>query len=245
MAPVAFGVNVTLKVHFPLDANVAPQAFEPEGVAVKSPLAAMLEIVSVPPELFVSVTVCGALVVPTACVPKLRLTGDSVTGIAPVPVTSTICGLPAPDVAIATLPLVDAVSLGVNVTDIVHFPDAASGPPQGVAPLPAAENVALPVTPLIVTVLALLFVTVMVLAALAMPMPVFAKLSVAGLKVNGAVGPPVPVPESATISGLRGPLVGSARLPLIEPLEVGAKVTVIVQLPPAPSDAPQLPPVME
>lgn len=245
MAPARLGLNVTLKVHFPLDANVAPQAFEPEGVAVKSPLAAMLEMVSVPPELFVSVTICGALVVPTACVPKLRLTGDSVTGIAPVPVTSTICGLPAPDVATATLPLVDAASLGVNVTDIVHFADAASGPPHGVAPLPVAENVALPPILLIITELALLFVTVIVLGAPAMPMPVFAKLSVVGLKVNGTVGPPVAVPARATICGLRGPLVEKARLPLIEPLEVGAKVTVIVQLPPAPSDAPQLPPVME
>ena len=238
-------MNVTLNVHFPFAANVAPQAFEPEGVAVKSPLVAMLEMVSVPPELFVSVTVCGALVVPTACVPKLRLTGDSVTGIAPVPVTSMTCGLPAPEVAIATLPLVDPVSLGVNVTDIVHFADAASGPPQGVAPLPTAKNVALPVMLLIVTELALLFVTVMVFGALAISMPVFAKLSVVGLKVNGAVGPPVPVPASATISGLSGPLVGIARLPSIEPLDVGAKVTVIVQLLPAPSDAPQLPPVME
>src|SRR5271166_877703 len=109
MAPVTLGVKVTLKVHFPPAAKVALQGFVPDGVAVKSPLARMLEIVSVLPELLVSVTVFAALVVPTAWVPKARLVGESETGSTPVPLTSMTCGLPAPDVAIATLPLVEPV----------------------------------------------------------------------------------------------------------------------------------------
>jgi hypothetical protein len=88
---------------------VVPHGFVPEVAQLKSPLVTMLEIVSVAPELFVSVTVFAALVVPTDCVPKARLVGDSVTGMAPVPLTSMTCGLPAPDVVIATPPFVEPV----------------------------------------------------------------------------------------------------------------------------------------
>ena len=63
--PVRLGVKVTLKVQVAAAATVAPQGVEPDGAAVKSPLATMLEIVRVAPELLVRVTVCGALVVPT------------------------------------------------------------------------------------------------------------------------------------------------------------------------------------
>jgi len=114
-----------------------------------------------------------------------------------------------------------------------------------VEPLPIAENAALPLMLLIVTELALLFVTVTVLGALVAPMPVFAKLSVVGLKVSGAVGPPVAFPESPTICGLNAPPVAIARPPPTVPLEAGANVTVMVQLALAASDAPQVPPVTE
>jgi hypothetical protein len=63
--PFTFGVKVTLKVHVVPEATVAPHGVAPDGAAVKSPLLAMLDIVSVPPELLVNVTVWGALVVPT------------------------------------------------------------------------------------------------------------------------------------------------------------------------------------
>jgi hypothetical protein len=66
IAPATFGVNVTLNVHLPPAAREDPQAFDPKGVAAKSPLAAMLEMVSAAPELLVNVTVLAALVVPTA-----------------------------------------------------------------------------------------------------------------------------------------------------------------------------------
>ncbi len=65
MAPVALGVKVTLIVHLALAASVVPHDPLPDDVAVKSPLAMMLEIVSVAPESLVRVTVLGALVVPT------------------------------------------------------------------------------------------------------------------------------------------------------------------------------------
>ncbi len=64
--PFTLGVNVTLKVQVAPAATVEPHGVLPDGVAAKSPLATRLEIVSVPPEPLVSVTVLGALVVPTA-----------------------------------------------------------------------------------------------------------------------------------------------------------------------------------
>ena len=39
--------------------------------------------------LFVTVTVCVALLVPTATLPKLRLVVESVTGVTPVPLSGT------------------------------------------------------------------------------------------------------------------------------------------------------------
>jgi hypothetical protein len=137
--PVTFGVKVTLKVQAAAAATVAPQGAVPDGAAEKSPLATMLEIVSVEPELLFSVTVLGALVVPTASVLKARLVGDSTTGIAPVPDTPMICGLTAPpELAIATAPLIAPVPDGVKLTDKVHLADFASAPPQGEVPLPMA-----------------------------------------------------------------------------------------------------------
>jgi hypothetical protein len=138
MVPVKFGEKVTLKVHLAPAATLAPQGLVPDGAALKSPLATMLEIVSVAPELLVRVTVLGPLVVPTVCEAKARLVGDSATGSAPVPVTSMTWGLPAPEVEKATAPLVDPVLDGVKVTLRVHLADAVSAPPQGEVPLPAA-----------------------------------------------------------------------------------------------------------
>jgi hypothetical protein len=65
IALFTLGVKVTLKVHVAPAATLAPQGVAPDPAAVKSPLVAMLDIVSVPPELLVSVTARGALVVPT------------------------------------------------------------------------------------------------------------------------------------------------------------------------------------
>ncbi len=213
IAPVTLGVNVTLKVHLAPAASVAPHFFDPEGASLKSPLATMLKMVRVAPESLVSVTVLAALVVPTAWAANERLVGDRVAGSAPVPLTSMICGLPAPEVAMATAPFVEPVLLGVNVTASVHFADAASGPPQGVAPLPVAEKPVLALSAEIVIGFELPLVTVMVFGALVTPMPVAAKLRVGGLNVSGTVGPPLPVPESATICGLSAPLVAIARPP--------------------------------
>ena len=89
IVPVTLGVKVTLNVQVAPAATVGPQGAVPEGAAVKSPLATMLEIASVPPELLVRVTDLGGLVVPTVCAAKVRLVGETVTGTCPVPDTPT------------------------------------------------------------------------------------------------------------------------------------------------------------
>ena len=238
-------MNVTLKVHVAPAATVAPQGVAPDGAAAKSPLATRLEIVSVPPELLVNVTDWGALVPPTASFPNARLAGDTATGNSPVPDTATTCGLPAPELAMVTAPLIAPVFDGANATEKVHFAEGARVPPQGDAPLPAAEKSALPARLLMVTELALLLVTVTVLAALVAPIPVAVKVNDVGLKLKATAGPPVAAPVSATTNGLNAPLVVTASAPLIVPLYCGANVTAIVQLAAAASDAPQVPPVTE
>ena len=86
-------------------------------------------MVSVPPELLVRVTVLGALVVPTACAVKVKLAGNSVTGISPVPDRPMIWGLPGPEVEMATDPFTAPVSVGTKETETVHFADFANAPP--------------------------------------------------------------------------------------------------------------------
>jgi hypothetical protein len=67
--PAAVGVKTTLTVQFFPAATLVPQLL----VCVKSPLAAILEIFSVALPLLVRITVCAALVVPTGCLPNVRV----------------------------------------------------------------------------------------------------------------------------------------------------------------------------
>jgi hypothetical protein len=137
-APATLGVKATLKLHEAPAATVAPHGVLPDPAALNPPLATMLAILNVEPELFVSVTDFGALLLPTACVPKARLVGDNATGISPVPDKPVICGLPAPESDTTSAPLIAPVAVGVKVTDNVHFAALASVPPQGALPLPTA-----------------------------------------------------------------------------------------------------------
>ena len=50
----------------------------------------------------------------------------------------------------------------------------------------------------------------------------------------------MPVPDSATVSGLPGALHGTDRVPLAAPLAVGANLTLTVQVPPAAMEVPQV-----
>jgi hypothetical protein len=80
LVPTAVGVNVTLIVQLPPAATVVPQVF----VCAKSPasppvMLTPLIVIVADGRVFVSVTVCPALVVPTAWSAKVRLAGVSCT----------------------------------------------------------------------------------------------------------------------------------------------------------------------
>jgi hypothetical protein len=82
--------------------------------------------------LFVSVTVCAALVVPTVWLPNVNVVGDSVTAGTPtaVPVRATVCVL---DVALSvsvSVPVCVPALVGANVTEIVQLPPTATVVPH-------------------------------------------------------------------------------------------------------------------
>ena len=87
LVPVAVGLKVTLRVQLALAARLEPQVL----VWEKSPLGLMLLMLSVAFPVFVSVTVWGLLVVPTACAGKVKEAGERLTtGAVPVPVRLTV-----------------------------------------------------------------------------------------------------------------------------------------------------------
>jgi hypothetical protein len=83
------GLNVTSIVQLLPAATEAPQLL----LSAKSPLAAMPEIVKLPVPMFVSVTGCAVLVVPTVWFAKARLVADNFTaGAVDTGVTVSVAG---------------------------------------------------------------------------------------------------------------------------------------------------------
>ena len=77
--PAAVGVNVTLMVQLEFGAMVAPQAFVDGKSLLFTPPMVMLDRFSGAPPVFVSVTVCAALAVPTDWLEKASALGASDT----------------------------------------------------------------------------------------------------------------------------------------------------------------------
>ena len=105
-------------------------------VKAKSPLAARPEMLSAADPVFVSVAVCGALVVLTACGANVRLGGVRLTtgtgAVEPVPERITVFGeLGALD-RIVSVPGRGPVTVGVKVTSTVQLlPGAGDGVSTG------------------------------------------------------------------------------------------------------------------
>jgi hypothetical protein len=88
--PASVGAKLTLITHEPPAAMVEPQLLVSENPAP----AATAEMVSWAVPLFVRVTGCVWLLVPTAWLPKLKLLWEKETpGAVPVPPRVTFCGL--------------------------------------------------------------------------------------------------------------------------------------------------------
>ena len=118
-APVVVGVNVTLMVQLVPAASVEPQPFVCEKSPGFDPARAMLEIFSVADPVLVKTTDWDRLEVPVVCVPKDKLVGANETAGAPdvpVPVSATLCGLPAALSLMLTAADRAAATVGVKVT---------------------------------------------------------------------------------------------------------------------------------
>src|SRR6202012_5761271 len=122
------------------------------------------------------------------------------------------------------VPLAAPAAVGAHLTLTVQVPPAAMEVPQVLAWLNA------PVTDTPETVAAVLLglVTVTVCAALVEPAGSLPKATLVGDAVS-AVAVLVPVPDSATVSGLPGSLEATDRVPLAAPAAVGANLTLTVQ----------------
>ena len=94
-APVACGRKVTKIAHCDLGPRRLPQVFVCAKSPGPAPLNIMLPIAKAVERLLVSVTSRGPLVVLTLCGPKVTLMGETCACTTPVPVSATVCGLPA------------------------------------------------------------------------------------------------------------------------------------------------------
>jgi hypothetical protein len=229
--PVAVGAKVTEIVQVPATATDEPQVL----VWLKSPLAAIVVIVSVADPEFVSVTVWAALVVVSGWLPKLRLVGEKLTAgaVVPVPVSETVCGLPVALSVIETAPVRDPAAVGVKVTEIVQVPADATEAPHVLvwlkSPLAAMLVMARAAVPVLVSVTDC--------AALAVFRTWFPKLKLVGARLTAGA---VPVPASETVCGLPVALSVTVTEPVRDPVAVGVNFTEMVQFAATATELPQV-----
>lgn len=122
IAPAVVGWKVMLMLQLDPAFSEAGQLL----VSLKPPLTLIAEIANGSGLLAVSFTVLAPLVVPTTCVPKARLVGESVgAAIAPLPATLTPCGLPDALSVMLSVPFTAPLACGVNITEMVQFAPAA------------------------------------------------------------------------------------------------------------------------
>ncbi len=186
-APTLFGTNATSSAQLACPASVVPHPF----TTVKSPLTILAATpVSAASPVFVSVTACVALAVPTVCAAKLKLNGasPSVAAACPTPLNATVC-VPALSVTLK-LPVRVPLAVGANATATVH-----PAPPPSVAPHVFAVIAKSPVTIGVPSVAGNppVFDTVMFCAALSVPTVVAPYVTEIGINTIAAAAVPVPL----------------------------------------------------
>jgi hypothetical protein len=235
LAPVPIGVKLTVMLQLVPAARLPIQGL----LCVKSPLVApggqvlMAEIVTALAVPFVRVTVCGALLVPTTWLPKVSDVGDKVKlprGIA-IPPSDTLAGTVARLAETVNVPVLAPVPIGVKLTVMLQLAPAARLPMQGLlcvkSPLVAPGGQVLMAE--IVTALAVPFVRVTVCGALPVPTTWLPKVSDVGDRVK----PGIPVPLSDRLAGTVATLAETVNVPVLAPVPIGVKLTVMLQLAPA------------
>jgi hypothetical protein len=133
--PAAVGEKVTEIEQLPPIATLPAQLLVVAKSPAFVPLIPMLEIVNTPVPPLERVTVCAVLVVPTLWLPKVSVVGEGVAaGIpTPVPEIDTLCVDPVVLFALSVTVSVAVrvpVLVGLNVTEMVQLPAAATAPAQ-------------------------------------------------------------------------------------------------------------------
>jgi hypothetical protein len=229
--PTTAGVKTTFAV------QVAPAATDVQLLVwLKSPLIVIPVIVSVAVPVFEMVTICGAELLPTLRLAKVRVAGARLTTgavAAPVPVKPTFCGLPVALSATDKVPVRVPAAVGVKTTFAVQVAPAATDV-QLLVWLKSPPFVPVILIPVIVSVAVPVFEMVTVCAAELLPTAVwFAKVRVAGVMLTTGARP---LPVKATVCGLPVALSATDKVPPRVPEAVGVKTTFAVQLAPAATD---------
>jgi hypothetical protein len=163
------------------------------------------------------------------------ITGPTTAWVAvPDPERLAVCGLPAALLRTVRTPVRDPAAVGVNDTLIVQAPPATIDAPQPfeTEKSPDAEISETASTP------APVFVSVTTCAADVEPTSLAPKVREDGDNETAAERA-MPVPESETLCGLPEALLSTFSAPVLDPANAGLNVTLIEQVPPATSEAPQ------
>jgi len=186
------------------------------------------------------VTLCAVLVVPTFWLLNVRLVAErlAVAAAVPVPVRLTVCGLPATLSEMLTDAVRVPAAVGLNVTLIVQLPPPATELPQVFV---SAKSAVLVPVMLMLVMLKLVFpVLLRVTLCAVLVVPTFWLLNVRLVTERLAVADAVPVPVRLTVCGLPAALSEMLTNAVRVPVAVGLNVTLIVQLPPAATELPQV-----
>jgi hypothetical protein len=213
-APVCVGSNVTFMTQ---DLPPASGLCEQLSVSAKSlgfvPAVLMVMATGVVPVLL-TVTTCAALFAPTVCDAKFKVAGDSeIPEVPPVPLSATLCGLPAALSEMLSVALTDPAACGTKSTEMVQLAPAINVPlgnGHGVAPFTKNPKLveALPVIAMPVKFSSALpaFVSVTVCVPLVLPTGCVPNDSDAGKTVKiGATPVPVPLTVTTCCDPVRNP----------------------------------------
>jgi hypothetical protein len=192
---------------------------------VKSPVAVIVAIVKDALRPFVNVMICAAAVEPMVVLANVRLAGETVTGVTPVPERVTVCGLFAALSVNVNVPPAAPKAVGVNETPMVQVAPALMLAPQ-VSEATAKGPLATMLEKL--SWIFSWFVNVIVLLALTFPMATLERLSVLAESVTGAM----PVPVRLTDRGLLLALWVMVNVPVWAATAVGVNAMSRVQLVP-------------
>ena len=189
--------------------------------------------------LLVRVTDCAAAVVPTTVLPKAKLEGVRVTpGAVPLPLRATTVA-PLALLLTVNVPVLLPTAVGVKVMPTMHDEPAAIAVEVEQVVVVASRAKSPETTKLVKLsgAMPVLF-RVTVSAGLVAPTTWLPKARLATVGVT--IGRPTPVPLRETSCALLGALSVIVSRPVRAPATVGVKETLIVQLPAAATELPQL-----